>query len=242
MPFNKITTNNDSNLEQKTNEGFDTGNDMGVLIKRALVMGVYIPFTPEFADKRAENAQNNTDDNIWNKMITTRSLEVMKVIFNNVYIMHIHIPHFFCDPKILKNKEAEGLIGNAIKIPNNLFEYYWNLSDNKHIFKKIYHKDGENFNSNLPKPEIFTIKEALKIDYVIHFLGGENIAKIYLDKHKQIIGEKIKIEPITNLLGEITKAEYDGPIARFARLGNNKNNGLLGTEVGKKHKITIYRY
>jgi hypothetical protein len=134
---------------------------------------------------------------------------------NKAVVVFAHVPHYFSDPQNVRNV-LKNLVEGAGELQKSEFLRLLDLEDSKKVFVVDY--------SALVKADssAFAVSEALAHPQTIPFIGGEELAQKYLDKHKQVYGNNIGIYYWKN---DSRKNQYLGRLLVF---GNYCYNYLYG--------------
>ena len=140
-------------------------------------------FMPELAKARIGSQE------LWKNWFLTPSLRVTgKTKQGTKVIVYAHQPNYFSDPVNIRNiVESEKLVNGAGPIPQEEFNRLEALNGNGRVFVIPYETLKQ---SSLG---VISADDALDHPQTIPFLGGEEIAKAYLVRHKEVYGDNIGI-------------------------------------------------
>lgn len=168
-------------------------------------------FMPSIIDMRIEAPK---DAIIWQNWYCTPSIKVTgRTEGRNVVVVYAHITNYFSNPDSIKDK-WKGLADGAGIMPDKEFHGLLDLEDNKNVFVVDY--------KTLMGSEsgVILLKDALKHPQTIPFLGGKERAEKYLERHKEVDGEKIGIFCSDDFIG------HDRPFGRLLFIGGKYDYGL----------------
>lgn len=166
-------------------------------------------FMPSFTDMRIEAPK---DAIIWQNWYCTPSIKVTgRTEGRKMVVVYAHVPNYFSNPDNIKDK-WKGLANGAGIMPDKEFQGLLDLEDNKNIFVVDY-KILRNSESG-----VILLKDAIKHPQTIPFLGGKERAERYLERHKEVDGEKIGIFYSDDL--------HDRPFGRLLFIGGKYDYGL----------------
>jgi len=134
----------------------------------------------------------------------------------NAVVVYAHIPNYFSNPENIETAIRKGLRNGAGVMPQSEFQRLLDLEDNENVFVVDY-KELRDSTSNA-----IYLKDALKHPQTIPFVGGEKRAENYLERHKEVYGNKIGIWHSDDLADE--------PRGRVLFVGVSYNNGLYGND------------
>ncbi|MBS3149366.1 hypothetical protein J4455_01565 [Candidatus Woesearchaeota archaeon] len=178
----------------------------------------YTPvYMPQLADARIEA---DGDSRVWQTWFTTPSIRATgRTKQGNPVVVYAHTNNYLSTPENIEQAISEGLVNNAGRIPQGEFQRLVDLegltdeSGNKLVFLVDYDKFR-----NSPSG-LINVSDALEHPQVIPFLGGEERAQRYLEKHKTVFGPRIGVWYTDDL--------RDEPLARLLYLGDY-DDGLGG--------------
>ncbi|MBI2452546.1 hypothetical protein HYV50_05755 [Candidatus Pacearchaeota archaeon] len=170
-------------------------------------------YMPELIDARIYSPE---DSRIWQVWWITPSIRATgKTKQGNPVVVYAHIPNYFSKSENITKAINQGLVNYAGRIPQNEFQRLLDLEDKKRVFV-IPHSDLKNSEGG-----VISLKKALKHPQTIPFLGGEERAAKYFERHKEVYGENIGIWHTDDLAEE--------PLARalFVGVGVGGLGGVL---------------
>jgi hypothetical protein len=105
---------------------------------------------------------------------------------NKAVVVFAHVPHYFSDPQNVRNA-LKNLVEGTGELPKSEFLRLLDLEDSKKVFVVDH--------SALVKAgsDTLAVSEALAHPQTIPFIGGDELAQRYLEKHKQVYGDNISI-------------------------------------------------
>ncbi|MBU0467248.1 MAG: hypothetical protein KJ718_03760 [Nanoarchaeota archaeon] len=164
---------------------FSTMGSMDKSLAECQSKGYTALFMPEYLDAQIVSPRDST---IFDTGAATLSMIILgKTRQKNPVAIYAHIPHHFSVPENIKRViEAKRVVGQGFGIiPMEEFERLLKMEDNERVFVVDYGSfNEENINSIVP------VKRALEHPQTIPFLGGEDRARKYLKKHKEVYGTK----------------------------------------------------
>lgn len=170
-------------------------------------------YMPDLIEARI-NSDNNT--RIWQDWFTTPSIKATGTTKqgNNV-VIYAHTPNYFSNPDNIENS-LSSLVDGAGILQNKEFQRLLDLEDNKRVFVVDY--------KQLRKTEsgAIKLKDALKHPQTIPFLGGEEKTLRYLERFKEVFGNRIDIWYSDDL--------SEKPLARLLFAGCNYYDSLNGDD------------
>lgn len=169
-------------------------------------------FMPVLIDTKIEALK---DSRVWQVWYSTPSIKATgKTRQGNAVVVYAHIPNYFSDPNNIKKAVEQGLVNHAGIMPQDEFQKLLDLEDNKNVFVVDYNL----LNHSLS--DAIVVDEALKHPQTIPFLGGEERAEKYLQRHKEVYGNNIGLWHSDDL--------SEQPLGRLLFVGFNYYDGLSG--------------
>jgi hypothetical protein len=177
-------------------------------------------YMPEIADTRIA-ASNG--DRIWQDWYISPSLRATgRGKSTNVshkggteFVVYVHKPNYFSYPKnIRKAVKSNEFVNGAGIVPPEEFQKLLDLEDGENVFVMGYRELRDSPSKVIP------VSDALKHPQTIPFLGGKERAEAYLEKHRQVYGDKIGIWHSDDLA--------DRPLGRLLVVGYDYCGGGLG--------------
>jgi hypothetical protein len=167
---------------------------------------------PFIVDARVEASG---DERVWKAWYCSPSVVATgKTKQGKGVVVFAHVPNYFFEPTNITKAIEEGLIGGAGRMPRAEFERLLGLEDNRSVFVvdyKALKKAGSG---------AISVGKALRHPLVVPFLGGEERAERYLDRHAEVYGKEISVW-YGDVLGEV-------PVGRLLFVGDIFINGLIG--------------
>lgn len=226
-----IRLTNDSQLnnasEARIFHDLDPGGKSYAL--ELLHLNDYIPvFMPQIIEIRINSSG---DSSIWGNGIHALSLIARGHINGELMYVISHTDNYFSDYNNIR-KAQKRLINQAGPIPKKIFE---NLIEtdglrdeqNNRLVWVLREKDFQKFRDSkfgrkYNPLKAFKVDNALEHPITIPFIGGEQRAQQYLQKHKEIYGDKIKIYHYDDW-----ESNDKQPLGRLLLLGLGEFNGFL---------------
>jgi hypothetical protein len=159
-------------------------NNIPDAMQNCINAGQRMLFAPEIAELRIAAGPKHM---IITKWWTTASLIATGWSRQNkAVVVFAHVPHYFSDPQNVRNV-LKNLVEGAGELSKSEFLRLLDLEDSKKVFVVDY--------STLIKAgsSTFAVSKALAHPQTIPFIGGEELAQKYLEKHKQVYGDNISI-------------------------------------------------
>ena len=175
-------------------------------------------FMNELADLRIEA---DKESELWQKGFVTPSLKATgKTNQKSKVVVYSHVDNYFSNPENIRKAIKQGLVNYAGKIPQDEFQKTVDMDGktDKKGNRLVWVIPYENLKES--PSAIIPVNEALEHPQTIPFLGGEERAKKYLNKFKEVHGKNIGIWHSDDL--------SDEALGRLLVVGNNCNNGLNG--------------
>jgi len=167
---------------------------------------------PEIADARI---QASKEDQLWRNWLSSTSIRATgKTKQGNAVVVYAHVPNHFSEPKNIRTAIEQGLVNGAGKLPQEEFQRLLDLKDDKKVFVIDYNKLKSSTS------DVIQVSKALKHSQTVPFLGGQERAEKYLERHSQVYGKNIGVWHSDDL--------RDEPLARLLFVGNYVNYGLDG--------------
>ena len=142
-------------------------------------------FAPQVADGRILAPQ---DSYIVQNGFTTQSIRVTgRTKRGKTVVVYGHVPNYFSAPANIKKARAEGLVNGAGRMPQKEFYHLLDLEDGSNVFVVDYNALRNAVSG------IVQLNDAMKHPQTIPFLGGEDRAEKYLEKHGLVYGKNIGI-------------------------------------------------
>lgn len=170
-------------------------------------------FMPQIVDARLEASR---EDRIFQTWYTTPSIKATgRTKQGNAVVVYAHIPNYFSNPDNIEKAINQGLVNYAGILPQKEFQKLLDLEDKKNVFVVDYNVLKNSSSCVIP------VSKALKHPQTIPFLGGEERAEKYLQKHKEVYGNRMGIWHSDDLAD-------DESFGRLLFLGNNYYYDLSG--------------
>lgn len=204
-------------------EGIESTVDRADRALKNLTDQGYTPvYMPQLVDARM---QASKDDRIWQTHFTTPSIIATgKTSKGALVVVYSHKENYFSYPKNIESAINWGMVNYAGRLPQDVFQSLVDMDGQTDEYgdQLSFVLDADKLRKS--KSGIIPVKQALDHPQTIPFLGGENRAQRYLQRHEEVYGDKIRIWHRDDL------SEDGEPLARLLWLGNNYNNGLLGND------------
>jgi len=169
----------------------------------------------DLIDRRIGSAN---EERIWQYGHSTLSIKATgKTKQRTPVAIYAHIHHDFSDPDSITGAIEQGLVNGAGIMTQDEFQRLLDLQNDKNVFVVDYGKLKKTIES---KGDVFNINIALEHPQTIPFLGGEERAQRYLQKHAQVYGDKVIIWSSDDLA--------DQPLARLLFIGGKYLPSLNG--------------
>ncbi len=168
-------------------------------------------YMPELAMARADA---DKDSRLWQTWFLAPSVRVTgRSKSGNPVVVYAHVPTSLSDPaNIRKMIDEKALVNGAGPMPEEEFYALLEQEGNGRVFVVDYAK------LRASTSEVIKVDDALAHPQTIPFLGGEQNAQAYLDKHKDVYGKRIGVWHSDDL--------KDRPMGRLLYLGGDY--GLVG--------------
>ena len=174
--------------------------------------GFEAQFMPSIIDTRIDSEK---DARIWQTWYSAPSVRATgKTKQGKAVVIYSHIPNYLSNPDNIEKAIKQGLVNGAGVIPQDEFQKLLDLEDNENVFVIDYNELKKSISAVIP------LKNALKHPQTIPFLSGEERAEKYLERHKEVYGDKIGIWHVDDLSNE--------PSGRLLFVGNDCDGGLSG--------------
>lgn len=171
-------------------------------------------FMPAIIDTRIEAPKEAI---IWQYLYCAPSIKATgRTKQGTPVVVYAHIPNYFSNPDNIEKAIEQGLVNGAGIMPRDEFQRLLDLEDNENVFAVDY---SSLWNSPL---NVIPVKNALKHPQTIPFLGGEERAERYLQRHREVFGDEIGIWHSDDLLD---KPSYES-LCRLLFVGNGYDDGL----------------
>ena len=166
-------------------------------------------FMPQIIDTRLSSDKGSF---IWQKEIWTPSIcATGRTKSGRAVVVFAHVPNYFSNPENIEDAISQGLLDDAAPYPEKEFSKLLDMEDRENVYV-VEHYVLRNSVSGL-----VNISRAINHPMMIPFIGGQERAEKYLDKHKSLV-EK-------NTVGIWHKDDlHNCPYARLLRIENH----LLG--------------
>ncbi len=167
-------------------------------------------FMPAIIDARIEAPK---DARIWQNWYIAPSIRATgKTKQDNAVVVYAHVPNYFSNPDNIEKAINQGLVNGAGIMPKDEFQRLLDLEDSENVFIVDYDALKSSSSGVIP------LEAAIKHPQTVPFLGGEERAKAYLKRHKEVYGYKIGIWHSDDLADE--------PLGRPLFLGYNYDLSL----------------
>ncbi len=174
--------------------------------------GLEAVFMPAIADVRILAPKNAR---VWQNWYTAPSIRATgRTKQDNAVVIYAHVPNYFSNPDNIETAINQGLINGAGIIPQDEFQRLLDLEDNENVFIVDY-------DALKSSPSgVISLKDAIKHPQTVAFLGGQERAEKYLERHREVYGNEIGVWHSDDLTEQ--------PLGRFLFLGNLYDDSLLG--------------
>lgn len=174
-------------------------------------------FMPRLVDQRIKSDGESV---FWKRWFSTPSLRATgKTSQGNKIVVYAHVDNYLSNPDNIKEAKRKGLVNYAGRIPQEEFQRLANLNESKDEKgnRLVWVVDYEKLRKASSK--VIPVDSALEHLQTIPFLGGEERARVYLEKHKEILGNEI---------GNWYRDDFseEDAIGRLLYLGSNSYFGL----------------
>ena len=220
----------DNQIQEKTKilvpikrnlEGREFYNDSVPEALRSLQNKGYTPvYMPQLVDARIEV---DGDSRLWQTWFTTPSIKATgRTKQGNPVVVYAHTNNYLSTPENIEQSISAVLVNRAGRIPQGEFQRLVDLegltdeSGNQLVFLVDYDKLRNS------KSGVIKVSDALKHPQTVPFLGGEERAQRYLEKHKTVLSQNIGVWHSDDL--------SDEPLARLLYLGYGYYDGLDGND------------
>ena len=176
-------------------------------------------FMNEFADLRIKA---DKQDELIKKWYLTPSLRATGITNQgSKVVVYAHTDNYFSNQKNVR-KARKDLVNGAGKLPQEEFQKLvdQDKKENENKNRLVYVVDYEKLKKSSSK--VIPVSQALEHPQTIPFLGGEERAKLYLEKHKEVYGNTIGIWHSNDL--------QDEAFGRLLYAGYGYYNGLSGDD------------
>lgn len=211
------------NYQGKEFESFEYGGQAKAL--KNLIDQGYTPVNmPSLIDARIEASK---EDRVWQTYFTTPSMIITGKIKNESMVAFDHRQdnYFARDPKNIE-EALKALINYAGIVPQKEFEEAVEKDEfeNEQKDRLVWVIKGEDYKRfRDSKSGVIPVKNALEHPQTIPFLGGEKRAQSYLQRHKEVYGDRIRIWHADDL-----SKDDNQPLGRLLDLGSYYGIGLGG--------------
>ncbi len=149
-------------------------------------------FMPELIEHRISAYSYSS---LWDSWIITPSVRVTGITKSGTpVVVYAHVENYFSNPANIKASRERGLRNGAGEVPQEEFQRLVDLEDGQTVFVVDYETLRKS------SSHVISVYEALGHPQTIPFLGGKDRAVRYLEKHRQIYGERIGIWHIDDLV------------------------------------------
>lgn len=202
--------------QNKPTEGqeFEVLKSRGVekALRQCQEAGYNALFLPQLADARIAAPG---DSHIWNTWYTTPSLRATgRSKQGNPVVVYAHVPNYFSKPNNVAKAVSDGLVDYAGRMPTKEFHQLLDLVDNETVFVVDYNTLRNSTSS------VVDVAQALKHPQTVPFFGGQARAEQYLQRHREVKGNRIGIWHSDDL--------SDEPLGRLLFLGLSYGSALDG--------------
>ena len=143
-------------------------------------------FMPEFADVRINSPKGAR---VWQNWYSAPSARTTgKTKKGSAVVAYAHVPNYFSNPEnIRKAVYSKNLVNGAGIMPDKEFQKLLNLEDGANVFVIDYEKLKKSPSA------VISVDDALEHPQTVPFLGGQERAEAYLERHREVFGNKIGI-------------------------------------------------
>lgn len=181
-------------------------------LRKCQEKGLEAVFMPSIIDARIESPNNAR---IWGTWYSTPSIMATgRTQQGNPVVVYAHIPNYFSNPDNIEEAIRKGLVGGAGIMPEKEFQRLLDLEDNENVFVVDYETLKESGS------DVISLEEALDHPQTIPFLGRQERAERYLERHGEVYGGGIGIWHTDDLA--------DRPLGRLLFLGGSCGDCLDG--------------
>ena len=203
-------------MTNSTQERQDTkifqANNLDDGLRECQSEGYRVLFMPELADARME-AEGNSE--LWQNWFSTPSLRATgKTNAGSPVVVYAHVDNYFSNPDNIETARKD-LVRGAGRLPQEEFQRLIDLAEqgNQGVILVPYEKLRKSPSGVIP------VDDALEHPQTIAFLGGQERAEKYLEKHKEVYGNRIGVWHTNDLKG-------DQPLGRLLFVGSDCSSGL----------------
>lgn len=158
-------------------------NDLAEALTSVAKEGYEAQFMPSVIDARIQAPK---DARIWQAWYDSVSARITgRTKQQNPVVVYAHIPNYLSNPENIKTAKEQGLVNGAANVPQEEFQRLLDLEDRKNVFVVDYNTLKNSKNG------VISLKNALKHPQTIPFIGGEERAIKYLERHREVYGENI---------------------------------------------------
>ena len=180
--------------------------------------GYEAQFMPAIIDARISAEK---EARIWQTWWSAPSVSVTgRTSQGNPIVVYAHVPNYFSNPRNIETAIKQELGNGAGIMPQNQFQKLVDLNElkDKQGNRLVWIVDYDALKNS--KSDVISFQEALEHPQTIPFVGGEERAEKYLEKHKKVYGEKIGVWHSNDLSNE--------PRGRVLFVGLGYDVGLVG--------------
>ena len=200
---------------------------------KALVEERYTPlFMHQLADARIQAPKDSV---LWKNWYTTPSIRATGTTKQgSKIVVYAHIPNCYSNPdNITREIEKNRLVNGAGILPRKEFQRLVDLDESKDNLgnRLVWTVDYDTLRKS--PSEVIPVEQALEHPQTIPFLGGEERARRYLERHKEVFGKQIRIRHSDDLKDEpLARPLFAGSAYCYGDLGGGNDFGSLGRFVG----------
>ena len=191
-------------------------------------------YMPEVIDARIAASK---EARIWQPWLTAPRIKATgRTKQGNPVVVYAHIPNYFSKADNITTAINQGLVNYAGRIHKEEFQRLLDSEDKDRVFVVDY-DTLRNSTSG-----VIEVKDALKHPQTIPFLAGEERAVKYLERHKEVYGDRIgnwysddlRDEPLACVLCVDGGLDGDGDLGGSARfLGVRAEGAKIGEATQK---------
>lgn len=201
-------------------------SEIDTALENCLDAGYTPLFMPQLVDHRIKADKG---DPLWQQWFSTPSIRATgKTSDGKDLVLYVHTDNPLCNPTYMREARQDETkrINWAAKIEQAEFDRLAQLGLDKatdpsgnQLVYVVSHADLMKSKSN-----VIAVKDALQHPQTIPFLGGEERASKYLEKHQEIYGKKIGVWHQNDL-------HKGSPLARLLFVGDLDDGGLYGVNL-----------
>ncbi len=202
------------------------GNTVETALRKLLEDGFAPVYMPEIIDGRIRHGPEDAPEN-WG-WLTAPSIKATGWTKAGIpVVIYAHVQNYFSDPDNIAQAVSRRLVNGAGIMPDEEFYRLVDLAKAQQgkLNQRVFLADYDAL-KRAPSG-VVAVKDALQHPQTIPFLGGQKRAEQYLIRHEQVLGNRIGIWHVDDLIGQANQGDVN--VGRVLRVGGY-GRGLVASD------------